>query len=40
MIGLKPNAEKALEWYRKAEAAGVSAAASDIATVEAFLASR
>jgi hypothetical protein len=37
VMGLKPNAEKALEWYRKAEAGGVSAAA-DIAALEAFLA--
>jgi hypothetical protein len=40
VMGLKPNAEKALEWYRKAEAAGISAATSDIADLEAFLATR
>jgi hypothetical protein len=39
VIGLKYDAEKALKWYRKAESAGVASAASDIAALEAFLAS-
>jgi hypothetical protein len=40
VMGLKPDAKKALEWYRKAEAAGISDARSDIAALENYLASR
>ncbi len=40
VLGLKPSAEKALEWYRKAQAAGVAEAATDIANLEAFMAKK
>ncbi len=38
VLGLKPSAEKALEWYGKAQAAGVAEAASDIEALQSFIA--